>query len=815
MTNQIFKKNESVIRIQAERVDPINTKVVFFSHDKGTAKMLFRLEKDGAPQPLPSGTEVLVHLSMKGVETKAHIYYANIDDAAAGLVSIILKDDTLLHQGRVEGSIYIKPPNDQHLDASGRFLFNIERSPIDDISEDASQFYYEGFTLIYDQIAEVRGIVSTMTTEAQTSVDQKIRDLEAQINRFLQDAQSKFTSLDRDIAAVSQTVTQLEKRLTTVRNEIELLLSNILVANRNYLFNSHIERTSRNEFLNDSTWDLAPLIDEHGMDREYTISFDLKSAVPGTIRVYSQNGSGTKYDIGQHPINSTTEYKRFSITFKPKKAAGFDTETRSLLAFFGTYDTGLIPTVKNVSFGLGNVGGDWMPNPDELALKNDLKMSAQNLLPRSSFYNGLSSWVVSGFSSVTSTGDYTRVTKGVNATRSTISINLDGIKQSTQYTIGLMVYVESVSTGPTGHGTGVFLRTNDGTMQDSPVGYVDFTKVDEWQLVTATGTTRPGAWVIPAQPTIAVQANISCTIRIKEFVLVEGNHYMGWFPAPSDKADQAELEVTQQKVQTLEENTINLTNQFPDFDFSKQTPRPIGESGVTIAYDSQGVVFNNPTANQGRASWTSPPMGLMVGKTYNVSMRVNVGAASIGKTFIVGTAQGENFTITATGQSDFWVNGTIGLTTWTGFSIWLPPHTSIRIRELYIYEANTDITTARVERIEQAVLDTVDIQHATGNALTVVPKWDCMAEVNVQLAGWGFGGGKWTVGITTPSGTNQVVSGRGVIDGVDNIFRHVSYTSIFTGLKQGQSYQFDRTTIEGQIGRADNSTIIAKLYRTG
>ncbi len=142
-----------------------------------------------------------------------------------------------------------------------------------------------------------------------------------------------------------------------------------------------------------------------------------------------------------------------------------------------------------------------------------------------------------------------------------------------------MVYVESVSAGAIGHGTGVFLRTNDGTMQDSPVGYVDFTKVGEWQLVTATGTTRPGAWTIPPQPTIAIQANISCTIRIKEFVLIEGNHYMGWFPAPSDKADQAELEATQQKVRTLEENTINLTNQFPDFDFSEQTPRPIGRRG--------------------------------------------------------------------------------------------------------------------------------------------------------------------------------------------------------------------------------------------
>lgn len=649
MTNEIFKKNESIIRIQAERVDPINTKVVFFSHDRGTAKLLFRLEKDNAPQPITNGTTIPVCLE-GGAETSdigrfRHVYHAVIEDAAEGLVSILLKNNILNYQGRVDGSIYIKPPNDQQLDTAGRFTFHIEQSPIDDMTESVSQFYYEGFHEIYEKLTNAKQQVEDDLTEMSKSVKAMLDEIEAEVDRYKNEAEVKFTAINNNLTSLSTTITQLENRLATVWNEIEAMLSNISVATRNYLMDSQVERTSRNEFLNHPSWDLAPLIDEYGMDREYTISFDLKSTVPGSIRVYSQNGSGTRYDIGQHPINATTEFTRFSITFKPKKAGDFDTETRSLLAFFGTYDTGRIPTVRNVLFGLGNVAGDWMPHLDELA-------------------------------------------------------------------------------------------------------------------------------------------------------------------------KQESLEETNQKVRTLEENTINLTNQFPDFDFSKQTPRPIGEE-VTIAYDSQGVVFNNPTALQRRAYWASPPLGLTVGKRYDVSMYVNVGPAGVGQTFIVGTSQGENITITPIDTAAFWTAGTIGLTNWTGFSIWLPPHTSIRIRELYIHEANTDITTARVERIEQAVLDTVDIQHATGNALTVVPKWDCMAEVNVQFSGWGFGGGKWTVGITTPSGTNQVVSGRGVIDGVDNIFRHVSHTSIFTGLKKGQSYQFDRTTIEGQIGRADNSTIIAKLYRTG
>jgi hypothetical protein len=529
----------------------------------------------------------------------------------------------------------------------------------------------------------------------------------------------------RDIAIPAENVGAYTK------SETDDKFDDISVANRNHLIDSHIERTASREFLNHPSWDLAPLIDDYGLDREYTISFDLKSAVSGPIRVYSQNGSTFRYNIGTHLFNATTEYQRFSLTFKPEKSAAFETEPRSLLAFFGTYDTGRIPTVRNVSFGLGNVGGDWVPNPDELALKNDLKMSARNLLPRSSFYNGLNGWAVSGFTEITSNGEYTKISKVANSTRSTIAVNLEGIKQSRQYTIGLMVYVESVSDGATGHGTGVFLRTNDGTMQDSPVGYVDFTKVGEWQLVTATGTTRPGTWVHPVQPTLAIQANIACTIRIKEFVLVEGNHYMGWFPASSDKTDQVDFEVTQQRVETLEQNTIRLTNQFPDPDFQKREPRPFNEGNFAMTYDSNGVVLNNTTATKGRVYWATPPLNLAIGRSYNVAMFVNTDQASVRKPIEVGTVTGENIKFELQNISPVWIQGTIKLTTFAAFSIWLEPSTVLRIRELHIYEANTDITTSRIERLEKEnSLSPIEPRFELGfmNYSSASGVWYCHAE---------------------------------------------------------------------------------------
>lgn len=594
--NALFKKNESLIRIQAERVDPISTKVVFFSHDRGTAKMYFKLEKDGAPQPLSNGTVVPICLEggseISDMGRFRHVYHAVIEDAAEGIVSIILKNNILGHQGRVDGSIYIKPPNDQQLDTAGRFLFHIERSPIDDMTESVSQFYYEGFHEIYEKLANAKQQVEDDLTEMSKSVKAMLDEIEAEVDRYKKDAEAKFTAINNNLTSLAATITQLENRLTTVKNEIDALLSNLSVATRNYLFDTHIERTGRNEFLNDPSWDLASLIDEYGLDREYTISFDLKSAVAGQIRVYSQNGSTFRYNIGAHIFNATTEYQRYSLTFKPEKSAAFETETRSLLAFFGTYGTGRIPTVRNVFFGLGNITGDWMPNLDELA-------------------------------------------------------------------------------------------------------------------------------------------------------------------------KQESLEEMNQKVQTLEQNTIRLTNQFPDPDFQKREPRPFNEGNFAMTYDANGVVLNNTTATKGRVYWATPPLSLAIGRTYNVAMFVNTDAASWGKEIEVGTGSGENLKFTLTNNSPVWIQGTIKLTSFAGFSIWLEPATVLRIRELHIYEANTDITTARIERLEKdnslpAISPTFDprfISYSADNGI-----WHCQVERTGNIVALS-GAIANTVAIST-TGTEKILMAR-------------------------------------------------------
>ena len=170
------------------------------------------------------------------------------------------------------------------------------------------------------------------------------------------------------------------KSITTLDTKV----NNLKVGGRNYFKNSDVERTGSREFVNHSTWDMSPVINEFGTDTYYTVSFDIKSKVAGNINVYAQNGNGTKYSIGTKGINVSTSYQRFSYTFKPTLSSS--TETMSMLAFYGNYGSGRIPTIKNVKFEVGNFATDWTPATEDMLgkdtftlFKNDYEDTAKSV----------------------------------------------------------------------------------------------------------------------------------------------------------------------------------------------------------------------------------------------------------------------------------------------------------------------------------------------------------------------------------------------------------------------------------------------------
>lgn len=203
----MFKINESIIVIQAEATNPNNTDVVFWSHDRGTAKLRMKLvRKNGVPQSLPEGTTVPIRLMFKSATAEGgygkHDYLATIEDRVNGIVSIVLEDNILGYQGRVDGSIYIDFPNDQSLDTAGRFTFDIKRSQIDDSTPELEDYYFNGFSQTIDKIEKI-------LADGKLEIDAKVKDTNDKITKANQDVATLNTNIDKANDRIDQTNQQI------------------------------------------------------------------------------------------------------------------------------------------------------------------------------------------------------------------------------------------------------------------------------------------------------------------------------------------------------------------------------------------------------------------------------------------------------------------------------------------------------------------------------------------------------------------------------------------------------------------------------
>lgn len=207
----MFKTNNETILIDAKATDPIPTGVVFWSHDRGTAKLIFQLQKDYMNQPLSAGTIVPILLEFNSDTAEGgrgrHIYHAVIEDAINGIVSIVLEDNILGYVGRVTGSIYIELPDSRSLDTAGRFTFDIKRSPIDLNTPELEDYYWQGFNEIIDEYHQT---VNTIKSEAKALIDSLTADVTT--------AQSKITQLEQSITTAN---TNLNARIDEINKKID------------------------------------------------------------------------------------------------------------------------------------------------------------------------------------------------------------------------------------------------------------------------------------------------------------------------------------------------------------------------------------------------------------------------------------------------------------------------------------------------------------------------------------------------------------------------------------------------------------------
>ncbi|HGF8119991.1 TPA: BppU family phage baseplate upper protein [Enterococcus faecium] len=214
----VYKMNESIIVIQAEATSPNRTNVVFWSHDRGTAKLRMKLvQKNGIPQSLPEGTTVPIRLMFKSATAEGgygkHDYLATVEDPVNGIVSIVLEDNILGYVGTVEGSVYIDFPNDRSLDTAGRFTFYIKRSPIDDSTPELEDYYFNGFSQTIDKIEKI-------LADGKLEIEKKIAESETQIDAKVKDTNDKITKANQDVATLNTNIDKTNDRIDQTNQQI-------------------------------------------------------------------------------------------------------------------------------------------------------------------------------------------------------------------------------------------------------------------------------------------------------------------------------------------------------------------------------------------------------------------------------------------------------------------------------------------------------------------------------------------------------------------------------------------------------------------
>lgn len=214
----VYKANDSIISIQAEAINPIQTNVVFWSHDRGTAKLRMKLvRKNGIPQSLPEGTTVPIRLMFKSATAEGgygkHDYLATVEDPVNGIVSVVLEDNILGYVGTVEGSVYIDFPNDRSLDTAGRFTFYIKRSPIDDSTPELEDYYFNGFSQTIDKIEKI-------LADGKQEIEKKIAESETQIDAKLKDTNDKITKANQDVATLNTNIDKANDRIDQTNHQI-------------------------------------------------------------------------------------------------------------------------------------------------------------------------------------------------------------------------------------------------------------------------------------------------------------------------------------------------------------------------------------------------------------------------------------------------------------------------------------------------------------------------------------------------------------------------------------------------------------------
>ncbi|WP_260984102.1 BppU family phage baseplate upper protein [Bacillus pumilus] len=134
--------------VNAYTSSSVSTSINFWTQDRQTARLIFKLTKDGVPLPLAAVTGKLVLVMSDG---SRFIRDITIVDRVNGQAEYILSDKEIKHYGNVKAELNLYYANDQSMSVH-QFSFNISKSLIDQDIVPITEFYVDEFEALREKI---------------------------------------------------------------------------------------------------------------------------------------------------------------------------------------------------------------------------------------------------------------------------------------------------------------------------------------------------------------------------------------------------------------------------------------------------------------------------------------------------------------------------------------------------------------------------------------------------------------------------------------------------------------------------------------
>uniref|UniRef100_UPI0011A1086E phage baseplate upper protein n=1 Tax=Bacillus pumilus TaxID=1408 RepID=UPI0011A1086E len=134
--------------VNAYTSSSVSTSINFWTQDRQTARLTFKLTKDGVPLPLAAVTGKLVLVMSDG---SRFIRDVTIVDRVNGHAEYILSDKEIKHYGIVQAELSMYYANNQSMSVH-QFSFNITKSLIDQDIVPITEYYVDEFEALRDKI---------------------------------------------------------------------------------------------------------------------------------------------------------------------------------------------------------------------------------------------------------------------------------------------------------------------------------------------------------------------------------------------------------------------------------------------------------------------------------------------------------------------------------------------------------------------------------------------------------------------------------------------------------------------------------------